>query len=372
MRSFSSKALNSLQSVLVALHYKRRYLGEWLNIYKKKGLIKSVRLSKTEINTIQKVWKDHFGKTIPLYWHRLYASYTGQVDPLYFPEIYYSTILERKLNDFNVALSAEDKGQLDIVLHDPLTNQSNTVPSYIIRVSGVYYDNQRNMIDQNMALNTLRNIGKCVIKPTNDTDSGRGVRVLNLKEGVDTKTSEIIESILCSYTQDIIVQEYIHAHELIKALNPSSVNTIRIITYRCNGGIFHTPLAMRIGANNAEVDNIHAGGFVIGLDDEGNLNKYAFTEYGEKVAIHPMSNIEFGSYVIPGVQAAISMAERKHALFPRLTFISWDFTILDNGEPIIIEMNTRNQSAWFPQMVNGKSLFGDNTVFMINLLKQLK
>ncbi len=67
---------------------------------------------------------------------------------------------------------------------------------------------------------------------------------------------------------------------------------------------------------------------------------------------------------------AIELVSRLHMRIPRLTFISWDVTILDDGQPVVIEMNTRNQSIWFPQMVNGRSAFGDYTVDMIKKCKR--
>lgn len=369
MKGFSSNVLNMFQSMLENLHYSRRKVGEYINVFKKRRLIKSVNLSQEDKTAIDAFWRKHYGKRISYNWHKLYASYTGVVDPMYFPEILYSTNLEKRYNDFTTALIYEDKSQLDIVLRDISTNESNTVPSIIYCTSGLFYNNKHELVSRSEAISLLYNIGKCVIKPSIDSDSGRGVRVLNIRGDKDIKTNESLNSILNSYESNFLVQEYISTHESLKALNPSSVNTIRIITYICEGKVFHCPLAMRIGANEAEVDNIHAGGFGIGLKDDGYLNQFAFTEFGEKYSSHPRTKIVFSNHCIPGVSDAIKLVERKHQLIPRLTFISWDVTINESGEPLIIEMNTRNQAAWLSQMVNGCCLFGENTPKMIELLK---
>lgn len=369
MKGFSSKILNKCQDFLVDIHYLRRKIGEYINIFRKRDLIKTIYLSNTDKKEIDTLWRIHYGKKISYNWHKLYASYTGVVDTMYFPEILYSTNLEKRYNDFTTALIYEDKSQLDILLKDLSSNESNTIPSIIYSSAGLLYNCKHELISWSEAVCILSNIGKCVIKPSIDSDSGRCVRVLNIQGGRDIKTNENIESILHSYGKNYLVQGFINAHDTLKVLNPSSVNTIRIITYLCEGIVFHCPLAMRIGTNDAEVDNIHAGGLVIGLKDNGYLNQFAFTELGEKHSIHPRTKIVFGNHFIPGVSDAIALVKRKHQFIPRLTFISWDITIDEFGHPLIIEMNTRNQSAWFPQMVNGCSLFGENTHKMIELLK---
>lgn len=49
--------------------------------------------------------------------------------------------------------------------------------------------------------------------------------------------------------------------------------------------------------------------------------------------------------------------------------LSWDLTIDEEGQVVIIEMNSTGQSAWFPQFVNGESLFGENTPQILKLIK---
>ena len=369
MKRYSSNLIQWLDGRVVSLSYFRRRIGEYVNIWKKRDLIRSVKIDSLDVQRIQTLWKQNYGSTIPLFWHQLYASYTGTVDINYFPEIFYSTILERRYNDPYAALAFEDKSMLDIALRIPGESKAHTISSIFSKTKGNFYDSAHSPITEDAALRLIYSCGKCVIKPSVDTDSGLGVRVLNCLDGKDLKTGDFLTEVINSYNQDFLVQSYVNAHDTIKMLNPSSLNTIRIITYLLEGQVYHCPLAMRIGACNSDVDNIHAGGLVIGLSDEGILNEIAFSEYGEKYKKHPVTGIVFAGYCIPYIRQAIELVERQHSLVPRLSFISWDITISDNGKPIIVEMNTRNQSAWFPQMVNGRSLFGKNTEKMIRLLK---
>lgn len=370
MARYSSAFVNWLDRRVVGLAYWRRYVGEYVNLWRKRGLIRSIEISAEDKHRIQEMWKKNYGKTIPLYWHRLYASYTGMVDVNYFPEVFYSTILERNLNDAYVAIAYEDKSMLDVSLRFPGEIQSHTVQSFFSKVQGTYYNSNHSPISEREALDIVDSCGRCVIKPSIDSDSGRGVRVLECVEGRDMRTGQTIEQIIAEYHDNFLVQTYIRVHPTIKELNPTSVNTIRIITYILDGSVYHTPLAMRIGASDADVDNIHAGGLVVGVGDDGLLNEIAFSEFGEKYKQHPVTGLVFGGYKLPAIDKAIALVTRSHSLVPRLTFISWDVTIDENVCPVIVEMNTRNQSAWFPQMVNGKSLFGEHTASMIQILRK--
>ena len=59
-----------------------------------------------------------------------------------------------------------------------------------------------------------------------------------------------------------------------------------------------------------------------------------------------------------------------HANLPYLGILSWDLSLDTEGAVVIIEVNTTGQSAWFCQMVNGESLFGENTGKMLQLIRK--
>jgi len=362
--------ISVLNKASINLRYKKRYIGEYVNILKKRNLIKKVTLTPQQKRSIDELWTKNYGKRIPYYWHKLYTSYTGVFDVNYFPEIYYSTILERYYDDENVAKALEDKAQLDTFLYSE-NGERVTVETIVSNTAGRFFDGHHNIIDLDQAVDLLRDKDKVVIKPSRDTDSGRGIEVLEIRGDINIRTNEKLQDILLRYKADFVTQSFIKTHKSIRDLYPDSVNTIRIVTFICDdNAISHFPLAMRIGANGANVDNIHAGGMVIGMDDYGILKQYAFSEYGEKFEKHPQTGILFNGYKISSVDKAIEMVTKLHARIPRLTFISWDVTILENGDPVVLEMNTRNQSIWFPQMVNGESAFGPHTIQMIRMCKR--
>ena len=66
----------------------------------------------------------------------------------------------------------------------------------------------------------------------------------------------------------------------------------------------------------------------------------------------------------------INIAYECHKLTPGLGMLSWDFAIDENENINLIEVNTFGQSIWFPQYINGESLFGENTKYMYSLIKK--
>ena len=124
-----------------------------------------------------------------------------------------------------------------------------------------------------------------------------------------------------------------------------------------------------MGQGNKEVDNIHAGGLFIGVGDDGKLKEKAFTEYQNIYEKHPDTNVKFKDYKISGIDKMIEIAYKCHGRTPHIKLISWDFTIDKNNRITLIEVNLNSQSIWFPQMANGQSAFGDNTEYMLNLLR---
>lgn len=59
-----------------------------------------------------------------------------------------------------------------------------------------------------------------------------------------------------------------------------------------------------------------------------------------------------------------------HANLPYLGILSWDLSLDTEGAVVLIEVNTTGPSAWFCQMVNGESLFGENTGKMLQLIRK--
>ena len=80
-----------------------------------------------------------------------------------------------------------------------------------------------------------------------------------------------IKDLINYYKRDFVVQEYLEQDSLFKQFNPTSLNTVRILTYRSLGNEEIIPLhrILRIGGPGNVVDNQTMGGIscVIRKDD---------------------------------------------------------------------------------------------------------
>ena len=217
----------------------------------------------------------------------------------------------------------------------------------------------------------LENVGEAFAKPISDSSSGIGCALIKIENGVDTESGRPVADRLAEYVDNYMISELIHCSEDVAKIHPASVNTFRIMTYRLNGEIYSCPSVMRVGRHNNSVDNAHAGGLVLGISDDGIItSRNGITEFNERVAVHPDTDITFCGYAVRNFDKCLAMARKLHALIENMDIMSWDFTINQNEEPTFIEMNTLCQSPWLPQMAHGVGIFEENTERMLRKLRE--
>lgn len=140
---------------------------------------------------------------------------------------------------------------------------------------------------------------------------------------------------------DWIVEEYFVQHPVVSALNPSSVNTIRIwVLDRADRG--HEVLAaiLRIGRAGMVVDNTSSGGIAAPIDlERGRLGpaRDLLPEYNVYVD-HPDHGARIEGVVLPFWGDVRQLAIRALAAFPGLRFAGLDVSIGPNG-PVVQELN---------------------------------
>ncbi|MDM9632224.1 sugar-transfer associated ATP-grasp domain-containing protein [Robiginitalea aurantiaca] len=172
-----------------------------------------------------------------------------------------------------------------------------------------------------------------------DSRGGEGCYKLNL-ETIGTDLELISDQIR---EGSHVFTEVIQQHKAINKIHSSSVNTIRLITLQSD--IAETKIisaAIRFGVGDGIVDNLHSGGFMVGINIEtGVLNKFGWLEErtanGEVITHHPDSGIRLGGFQIPYFKEACEMVLEATKFLPK-TLIGWDVAIQNDG-PIIVEGN---------------------------------
>jgi hypothetical protein len=236
-------------------------------------------------------------------------------------------------------------------------------------ISGIVQDSHHNIVP----LNTLLALsGEYFMKPTVDSCSGAGCQVLNIENGIDKLTGIPLKEVIRSKGLNWAIQERIKCHASISDIYPDSVNTFRIMTYIWKNKIYHVPAIMRIGQGGANVDNAHAGGMFIAIDDDGTLHEKAFTEFKKEFMEHPDTHLKFSNYKIDLFPKVLEIAKRCHSFIPQIGCINWDFTIDEQGNPILIELNIRGGGIWVFQMAHGCGIFGERTPEILRWMRLMK
>lgn len=132
-------------------------------------------------------------------------------------------------------------------------------------------------------------------------------------------------------------------HEAMKALNPGSVNCLRIVTVLDkNGENVQVAFAVcKIGIGNSHVDNLGSGGVSCPVDlKTSTLVGPAYVDYLRiTYDKHPVTGIVFDGYKIPYLEEAIEMCREAAHVVPQIRYVGWDVAICPDG-PAIVEGNT--------------------------------
>lgn len=335
---------------------------------RRKKIYKSVVLTKDQKKQIDVYFKKYYGKKIPYTWHRHYTAFTGNFDYRYMPELLHIPVLEKSISRKYYQRAMEDKNNLFFLTQR--TDSIRTPKTFLSRINGIYRDGSLQLISFQAAIEILRNIGQCFIKPSIDSNSGHGCAILDFRNGIDYGSKIDVESILKKYGSDFIVQEKIVPNKVIGIFNPASVNTFRVITYILKDGtIKNAPTIFRMGRKNSFLDNAHAGGIFISVDNEGNFSSVAFSEFNQRFYEHPDSHVKFEGYKVEQFPSILTAAKSMHALIPQIRIVNWDITINEDGELILLEANMIGGSCWLPQMSSGKGMFGDDIWELLSEVK---
>lgn len=352
----------------IRLEKNKTRAAEYISLLKRRNMYKKVEWTDQQKREFDAYWRQHYGRRISNKWHRIYQSINGQFRLDYIPEILYTTTIEYYLNDYRYAKVFADKSLIETIA----ANSNCVVPETVAVCSaGRFYDHKRSVVSREKICNDVKSLKHdLVIKPTVDSSSGKNIKFIQKEELAH------IERELDGIGNDYIIQYAIEPHTVFSALNPSSINTLRVMTYILNDNIYHMPISCRMGSTNSKIDNIHAGGLVVGVEDTGRLLPTAYQlGYGDndkKYTIHPLSGIQFEQITLPCMTRVINAAYSAHAKLPRIGIVSWDFTVDKDENPVLIEANIKSQSIWFPQIVHGKGAFEENTPVLLKLIRERK
>lgn len=170
---------------------------------------------------------------------------------------------------------------------------------------------------------------------------GNGIELIHIDEATDLKA---LYQKLLEENGSFVVEELIEAHPIIKNLNPTSVNTVRLETYFDDEKVSYGDVFMRIGQNGAFVDNAGQGGIFVAVDIEtGQISSDGYDEEGRTYITHPQTGTVFKGYQLPAWEEALALGKRVGDKVPGARFIGWDLAYTVENKWIVVEGNSKPQ-----------------------------
>lgn len=319
-------------------------------------------LSNGQKKDIVNYYQRLIGKTVPVFWHEYFFSRNGNFSVNYVPTCLYHSDVIYRLNTFKLRHAYVDKGIYDIYFPDVLRPQT-----IVKNINGYYYDDSK-PITKDEAIERCRNLAGAVSKPTQEGMWGSGVNVFSTQDGI-LNTGGTVEALMNGYGKNYIIQERIHQHDTMALLNPTSLNTLRVLSYRQGDEVFILYVVVRIGRKGKTVDNETAGGINADVDlSTGKILDCAYGTPSEKrIPITDVGTVLKG-FQIPGFSEVISKVKELHMRLPYFNLIGWDFGIDKNGNPVMIEWN---RCPDLSQTAHGPA-FGDLTEMIFERIRNIK
>lgn len=319
-------------------------------------------LTKGQKSDIKAYFKKYFGREVPLYWHQYLYSRNGIYSEKYIPASIYNSEIIYRLNRFSFRHAYVDKGFYDTLFQD--VNRPKTI---IKNVNGYYYDS-KNPIGTEVAFELCSNLQEAIIKPTLEGTWGEGVRLIKTSNGMLTDSKLSIQDLFKSYGKSFIVQERFEQHEDMAKLNPTSLNTLRVMSYRRGNEIVILYAVVRIGRLGKVIDNETAGGIKADIDlKTGRIKGHAFGSPKEKLMPTTDVGTILNGFKIPFFDKVLDLVKEMHLRLPYFNLIGWDMSVDKKGEPALIEWN---RAAELSQVAHGPA-FGQYTEEILSLAKTL-
>lgn len=225
--------------------------------------------------------------------------------------------------------------------HKKVKNSFYTGDKYkVYEVFKKYYGREmiqvKKLEDEESFVSFVNKHEKAIIKPIAGS-LGVGVHIVDFREvnGNDNLLKKLLEA----NPKGIVVEELIKQSSYMNSLNPSSVNTLRIITIRTKGQI-KTHSFLRVGAKDTIVDNIARGGIVCALNQETGEITDTTCHLGQRYVKHPHTGVPLIGSVVPRLKEALAMAKDLFQMLPQFGYMGWDIAQSEDGW-VMVELNAR-------------------------------
>jgi hypothetical protein len=346
------------------------FLGKkenWISLCKSRKILKNIRPVSIPAS-ISKLYKEKwecFGRKPSDIYLKIYSSISGVQSENFVPENLYYNRIEPVLNNKSFTLAYADKNFYEKHLPEFILLFPE---AYLRGINGKLYDKDYNKIeDLSIVPKWIESDGEYILKPASETSGGANILLLKTVSqkikicGLSLDYKQFIQYLQNVYKNNFILQERIIQHSFYADFNQSSINTVRIFTYKSakDDQVITQQSVLRFGKPGMLVDNQASGGFSIGINENGFLNDFYINKLGIKT---PMSGnlLLKQKLVLPGYEIMKEIACSISKKYYYHSLLGFDFCFSANGVVRLLEINLKNIETNFLQMNNGP-LFGSFT-----------
>jgi glutathione synthase/RimK-type ligase-like ATP-grasp enzyme len=181
------------------------------------------------------------------------------------------------------------------------------------------------------ALERLRAADAVIVKPI-DGSGGRGVRVMAGAE---------VASARWARDDEVVVQELLRQHPALLAINPASLNTLRVLAVRLpeHGPVLGAAVHRWGTAATGAVDNVSAGGLCSPVDLATGVLGPAVGRPRERRRVehdhHPDTGARITGALVPQWPQVLELAETLMEAFTEVDHVGWDLCVTDRGVRVV-------------------------------------
>ena len=155
-----------------------------------------------------------------------------------------------------------------------------------------------------------------------------------------------------------VLEAYIQQHPSMKALNPTSINTVRAVTAHYKGHVMIVGAGLRCGGTGSHLDNFHSGGVAYPVDIDSGIVTGVGRREADRASFlrHPPTGHIMPGFQIPNwdiLTEQIRKAATSYApSISRVGYVGWDVAVTPDGIDLV-EGNTSPMCALIQLDGNG-------------------
>lgn len=240
----------------------------------------------------------------------------------------------------NIFCDKANNNSADLIFHDKWSTY-NTFQKYYKRDAYLL-----NGLDDMMSSKFVSFIEKhksFIIKPIYAA-TGKGIEIIHCENYSDAilKLKAIINNGEIYILEELIVQ----SREL-SVFHPSSVNTIRISTFRYGPNDIEILYPfIKFGTGGNFVDNGGRGGIICSIEPTTGSIIAAIDESPKHYSKHPDTGQQLIGFNIPKWNEVVTLAKELAEVLPEVRYVGWDLALTDNGW-VMVEGNEKGMFIGF-------------------------